>query len=61
MSTTGISQPALDVLEGSQLELHCETTILKTFQKHLKSDDFYVASLRRLKHISKNRSLMSYL
>ena len=66
-------QPAWDVSETSQLDLHWERhlrdlletsqirwifcDVFKTSHIHLKKDDFSVTSLRRLKNISKEMSL----
>ena len=50
-------QPAWDVSERSQLDLHWED-IPETSQKHLKRDDFLETSLRRLKYTSKKISFL---
>ena len=46
-----MTQPAWDVSEGSQSDIHWERHISGTSQKHLKRDHFFVTSLRRLKYI----------
>ena len=66
-----LTQPAWDVSENSQSDLHWERHLRDLFEKsqkkwlfcdvfntsqiHLKEDVFYVASLRRLKHIFLNK------
>ena len=47
------TQPAWDVSERSQSDLHWEREISETSQKHLKRDVFFVTYLRRPKSISK--------
>ena len=51
------TQPAWDVSERFQSDLHWEKC-LRTSQKHLKRDVFFVTSLRRLKYISKKMSFL---
>ena len=71
------TQPAWDVSERSQSDLHWERhlrdlsetsqkrclfcDVYKTSQKHLKKDVFCMTSLRRLKHISKKMSFPWHL
>ena len=68
------TQPAWDVSERSQSDLHWERylrdlsetsqkrclfcDVFKTSQIHLKKDVFFVTSLRRLKNISKKMSFV---
>ena len=52
------TQPAWDVSERSQSDLHWEREISETSQKHLKRDLFFVTYLRRLKSISKKISFV---
>ena len=68
------SQPAWDVFEISQTDLHWEKhlkdlsetsqkrrlfwDVFKTSQIHLKKDAFFVTSLRRLNYISKKMSFL---
>ena len=52
------TQPAWDVSERSQSDLHWEREISETSQKHLKRDVFFVTYLRRPKSISKKMSFV---